>query len=281
MNNINFNQLGGFPLETNTLDEMQNAYKLFNALGQIAGNFTFISGGIVTGTSISNGVVYINGEVLEFKGGALAPTIVIVEEIEKQFFENGEEKPVFHRRYAKCGSGVTTFPFANFKRGFETKEIQSALDKKEDKINITTLTKRLEELERKTTVFQQGGGMVLWNKPANQIPQGWREVKNWEGRMPIGAGKFNSSVSGWLHDFVVGGSGGDTTNRMTIDQMPSHSHGLGTVYRRGSASIFKKDTLDESDGSFRSRLRTEVEGSGTPFSILNPYRVVLFIEYIG
>jgi hypothetical protein len=69
MNTLNFNQSVGFPLETNILDEMQTSYSLFNALGAIAGNFSIISGCVLSGSTVADGVVFINGEVLEFKGG--------------------------------------------------------------------------------------------------------------------------------------------------------------------------------------------------------------------
>lgn len=71
MNKLNFNQTGGFPLSTNILDAMQTAYSLFNKLGGLAGNFAIIFGCEVSGSNVSDGVVYMNGEVLAFKGGTI------------------------------------------------------------------------------------------------------------------------------------------------------------------------------------------------------------------
>lgn len=73
MNKINFNQTGGFPLETNTLDFLQNAYQLFGAFSALAGDLVILQGCTVTGSSVSDGVVIIGSEVLPFKKGVVSP----------------------------------------------------------------------------------------------------------------------------------------------------------------------------------------------------------------
>ncbi len=116
MNNINFNQTGGFPLSTNILDAMQTAYRVFNALGELAGNKAIISGCEVAGNSVTDGVVYINGEILAFKGGTIGDNVIIKQDIESKIFEDGNSKEVLYKRYASFGNGTTTFPWSDFKR---------------------------------------------------------------------------------------------------------------------------------------------------------------------
>lgn len=41
---INFNQTGGFPLSSNILAEMQNAYRIFHSFGMLSGEKTIVSG---------------------------------------------------------------------------------------------------------------------------------------------------------------------------------------------------------------------------------------------
>ena len=79
MNKINFNQTGGFPLSTNILDAMQSAYAIFNQLGSLAGNKAIISGCEQLGNTIADGVIFLNGEILPFKGGAIGSSIIIKE----------------------------------------------------------------------------------------------------------------------------------------------------------------------------------------------------------
>ncbi|ENI5461178.1 hypothetical protein ABZG89_001186 [Flavobacterium psychrophilum] len=139
MNYQIFNQSGGFPFQTETLHEMQKAYTLFNKFCDLAGNYAIISGCLVTGGAVSNGAVFINGELLEFKGGQLGADVIIVEEITAQEFEDGNDKNVLFVRYATFGIGATSFPWTNFKRPKTTIEltektqaIQTKLDDIED-----------------------------------------------------------------------------------------------------------------------------------------------------
>lgn len=143
---------------------------------------------------------------------------------------------------------------------------------KEDKSTVAGLAARIAELERKSAVFAAGGGMVLWQKPANQIPVGWAEVVNWRGRLPMGWNPDDYEFS------PVGIAGGSKTKQLSISEMPSHSH-----------AVSNRSNSQEGSGKFTTGgdalegpvLRTDNEGGGAAFSILNPYRVVVFIEYVG
>lgn len=154
MNRQNFNQAGGFPLQTETLDNMQKAYELFNAMGNIAGNFSIVLGCEVTGALVNNGVVYINGELLEFRGGQLGTDVIIVEEITSQEFEDGNDKDVLFVRYATFGVGLISYPWSNFKRPKTAVEltedvvtINGILPNKADVSVIQNLINRITYLE--------------------------------------------------------------------------------------------------------------------------------------
>jgi len=49
MNRINIQQTGGFPLETDTLNAMQNAYDIFNSLGNIIAPLAIVKGCEIVG----------------------------------------------------------------------------------------------------------------------------------------------------------------------------------------------------------------------------------------
>ncbi|CAA0153225.1 conserved hypothetical protein [Tenacibaculum maritimum] len=116
MNIANFQQIGGFPFETNTVDFMQKAYSIFNAFGALAGNKTIISGCEVQGNEITNGYIYLEGELLEFRGGIKQDTIVIIEEETKVEFEDQTVKGVYYTRYATFGVSGNSIPWKDFKR---------------------------------------------------------------------------------------------------------------------------------------------------------------------
>jgi len=127
MNKQNFLQTGGFPLETDTLDAMQTAYALFNALGEIAGNKTIVKGCIVAGTNTGDGVVYVDGELYEFVGGTTQSTVRIIQEATSKVFENGQTNETHYRRYVTFATGVGSIPWADFTRINPLAQIQKAL----------------------------------------------------------------------------------------------------------------------------------------------------------
>ena len=287
MDTINFQQSGGFPLETNTLDAMQGAYSIFNNLGELAGNKTILKGCGLLGNLVGNGFIYLNGEVLEFRGGQQQTSIIIKQDITEAIFESGDTKEIYYKRYATFGTGAGAINWSDFKR----------IDP------MLVLMQRLTELEKKTAIFQADGGMVFWNKPANEIPAGWQEVVDWRGRFPVGL-----DISQVEFD-TLGKVGGEKEVVLTKNNLPNinlngttnisgnHTHNTnsnqGMVKQTGSntmphAADNSPNELDvynayplPNDGSHSHNVTIPNIGNDEAHNNLPPYRVVLFIEYIG
>jgi len=263
MNKSIFIQTGGYPLKAERLQELQTTISVFNSLGALAGNLTIISGCAELGTNVDDGFVYINGELLEFRGGAFTgtSTVIIVEEAVNRGFKNGVIKQVYAIRYATFGTADTSWPWTDFKR----------VDP------MATMMARLTELEKKSSVFQAGGGMVLWNKPAADIPTGWAEVVDWRGRMPVGFDEVQPEFN------LIGKTGGAKNKTLSINEIPEHDHDLprDNGVPDGTSSMQSVVESSNSDEGINAASKTGKRGGGQQFSLLNPYRVVLFIEYIG
>ena len=169
MNKINFNQTGGFPLSTNILDAMQSAYAIFNQLGSLAGNKAIISGCEQLGNTVADGVIFLNGEILPFKGGAIGYSVIIKEESESRVFEDGATKPVIYKRYAGFGSSLPekTFAWVEFKR-FEN--LLNLTEKKAEKTELDKSIKRIEKLEEQKPVI---GEIKQGIFDINNLPSGW------------------------------------------------------------------------------------------------------------
>ena len=160
MNKTNFVQTGGFPLNTERLEELEKAYSIFNAYGALAGDLTIISGCVTTGPNVSDGYVYISGELFPFRAAAVTPTstVIIVEQKINRPFESSEIKTVHTLRYATFGTAETSWPWSDFKRPFPTKEIPADLNEqletietKESIEKVSALEGRIQALENKTT----------------------------------------------------------------------------------------------------------------------------------
>ncbi|MBL7868893.1 MAG: hypothetical protein JNM71_12835 [Flavobacterium lindanitolerans] len=282
MNRSNFVQTGGFPLKTERLQEMQDAYSIFNSLGLIAGNLTILKGCETVGGNVQEGVVVIEGEVLEFRQAFYTEdaNVIILEETAEKPFKNGQLKNIHYKRYATFGTADSSWAWSEFVRPIQTKDLPS------------NLLERLTALEKKTAVFQNGGGMVLWNKPANLIPEGWQEVTDWKGRIPVGLDAAQSEFN------VLGKTGGSKTQTLTVGNIPNHKHQMFVDGNNGNlnnkatptsgANVTGQSGGDRdyqigkaADGATPTLGQTSGTGTGNAFPILNPYRVVIFIEYIG
>jgi hypothetical protein len=162
MNTQNFNQSDGFPLETETLDEMQKAYLFLQHFGHLAGNYSIISGCEVSNGVVSDGAIFLNGELLEFKGANLGADIIIVQTVTPNEFENATEKDVLYKRHATFGFGLNSIPWANFKR---FKNVVELTEQKAELTLIETLIDRIENLEARP--LAQPNVQSNWNQNLN------------------------------------------------------------------------------------------------------------------
>lgn len=268
---FNFNQSVGLPLDADLLTKVTQAYTLYSTLGALAGNFSIISGCTIAGSTVSDGVVFINGELYEFKGGILQSNVVIIEERTALEFEDNNEHDVIFNRYAQFGTGTTQYPWVDFKRVFETKNIPEALEAKGDKTTVTALEARIAALEALPDRTLPIGMVAIWGRPIGDIPKGWEPYEPLKGRIPIG---LDSSVSPF--DTVLS-YGGSQTHTNTIAEMAEHDHDM-PVDNKNAAGGGSEKTLNSGSNTY---VKTKKAGGGQPYSIMNPYRVVHFIQYIG
>ena len=264
MNNINFNQDGGFRLSTNVLAAVQASYSLFNALGWIGGNLTIISGCEVTGSSVSDGVVFINGEVFNFKGGNIGTNVIIRENITSYPFQNGTVKPVIRERYVSFGSGTPdqNFLWADFKRLFPTKDIQAF---KTDHNN------RITALEGKQAFAV--GMIIRYDQPLNiEPPAGWIDWNpgGEQGRVWVSRSESDS-------DFGLGAIGGEKTHTLTKTELPDLDATIPVAPNENApgSNIYGRG------GSLGNSYFPVNRNGNQAHNNLQPYVAVRFIKYVG
>lgn len=219
MNNINFNQTGGFPLSTNILDAMQEAYQLFNELGEAVGKNCILSGCNTVGVNISDGVVVINGEILPFKGSGnfTGATVAVRETIENKIFEDATSKPVIYQRYAQLTTGEG-IPFSSLPR-----------------------IKPMVELTKAAVPV---GLISMWSGALRNIPLGWVLCDGQNGapdlrnRFIVGAGNGLDFVS----KYTVGNTGGLDKVTLTTAQLPTHNHEGSNLDYAGDHSHIYEDS---------------------------------------
>jgi hypothetical protein len=170
MNSINFGLLNGLPMNQLVLGRMQTAAAIFNALGALAGNQSIISGCNVVGGSVTDGVVFVNGEVFEFRGGGVQASVIIVEENTNLVFKDNNSYPVVKTRYVTFGVGTGSMTWADFKRGFPTKDIAAGLLGKADQTAFDALADAFVAVATKVGGIAAGAEVNVqtdWNQNNN------------------------------------------------------------------------------------------------------------------
>lgn len=178
-----------------------------------------------------------------------------------------------------------------------------------DNSNQVTKSNSLPELLNRITVLESKiatatalpiGMIAIWGKPA-PFPDGWAEYIPLRGKMPVGLYNPTPQERSDLQDGdggngityyidangsavfpfdTIGLTSGRIGKKLRIEEMPSHNH---TFQRTNSDSTGTGNqyvtTGDGDEGPGTGGMLPA--GGGQQFSILNPYRVVQFIEYIG
>ncbi|MDE3185291.1 MAG: hypothetical protein KGM16_17905 [Bacteroidota bacterium] len=192
MNRIDLTQLGGFPLEQDTLKFMQdNAADAFSAIAKLCGDKTILTGVVKTGSLVSDGWIAYGGELIKFVGGNYAAQVVISETaaVDQALFEDGSTKDVYFTKIATCGA-AGSFPFSDLKpAGMVPKGIIS-----------------------------------MWSGAIVDIPWGYALCDGTNGT-PNLSGRFIVGYNATDTDYnAIGKSGGEKQHILTIAEMPAHTH---------------------------------------------------------
>ena len=300
MEKIDFSRTGGFPVKQKTFSKLQLAH--FEILKAIIGHFGLpdvgsfiISGCTLVGLDISPGMVFIDGDLCYFKGGKQFEDNKIAKIIstEDAAFKNGANYPVYTTIDAAMNeNGV---PYANFVRVPGVNEMVNQVTNYGDIANIPLglvidpavgatpaqplLLDRITKLEQMVAPLLNKGSLLLWNKPASQIPAGWQECVDFKGRMPVGMDVRTLNGQFTNPEFSQFGSEGGSKKKAILKaNLPNYdlSRPVGRETVAGGSELIYSNAPGN---TFTENINSG--GGDVPMDVLNPYRVVIFIEYIG
>ena len=224
---------------------------------------------------VSNGVVYVNKEVLEFRSGSLSANVFIKEEAVSGTFEDGSFKPIEITRYVTFGSSTPekTFKWEDFKR------VDNLI---QQGVKNADFEKRIKALENKKSPVPIGL-IAIWGKPASEpIPEGWKECTDLRGRMPLGWNPDDEDFKELLKN------DGEKTHQLKVQELPVIEGGFETVTHmtRLGTGVVRGVSGGQAQiaGGASQWLHEQMElkfGGNQPHNNMPPYRIIKFIEFIG
>ena len=249
MNQIDVFKYPRFPLSAETIDFLQGMAAMMAKAAGIGGDNFILSGCVAAGTNVSEGMVFINGELMPFIGGDVE-TYIIVEEVKRTVTAEGQVyEDIYITRQARFGTGSGQMVWADFER---------------------VLT--IPELEYKIANVLPSGVIVMWS--GAQPPEGWVICDGANGTPDL-RGRFVVGENTEDLEFQYrGNTGGSKKVTLTVDQIPSHTHSY-------SAPILVGDHPGGSSGYNRpnglSTGTTGSRGGGLSHENLPPYYTLAFI----
>lgn len=254
---IDLTNLGGFPLEQDTLKFMQDSYDAaFQAVANLCGNKTILSGVVVAGGNVSSGWISYNNELLPFIGGAVGAQVVIAETATQATFEDGTVRDTYFTKTATCGS-VGDFPFSDLVPLLSLQNIWRPGDIKEKYCDAAYIAANFDV---------NGYGL--------NADTGWRIFSK---QVPTAAGKVFVNLDTADPDFyAVGNVGGEKKHTLNINEIPSHSHSInrGDSYS-GNSEEGSMRVGGGQGSSPQSSPNTVNAGGGQAHNNIQPYFVIL------
>ncbi|TXI14614.1 MAG: hypothetical protein E6Q66_05800 [Pedobacter sp.] len=285
MNIIDFSHSGGFPLETDTLNFLQNGFiDPIKALTALGGNNYIISGVVETNGKVSDGWVVINGEVLPFKGDFKQSTVIVTRTAKTAHFEDGSEHEVYFTRQAIFGTGLESIPFASMTRISDLQQqkkciddLQSAHDAYKEQMAKQTseLQSAHDTLKIRVSTLEKGQfvkGMILaWSGSIDSIPAGWQLCEKLKDRFILGAGG----------KYAVGKKDGAEEVTLTVEQMPEHTHHYTTPSYTSTSDNVKGNGRGLWSLTETTSYPTTRGGGNKAHNNMPPYYTLAYIEYVG
>ena len=108
------------------------------------------------------------------------------------------------------------------------------------------------------------------NGLGKNLRTGWAICNGNNGTPPM----QGRTIVNYGGDFTtLNATGGEREHTLTESEMPSHTHDIDLVYEGGSGAPAGGNPAGASDGTGK----TKSQGGGVPFSIMQPYIVLVYI----
>ena len=260
MNKIDFLKYTNFPLDSHTMDFLQGMIESVAKMSAVCGDKVIVAGGKENGGKVEDGLVVINGELLELKGDVKVDKVYIEEKKEGVVCLNEEYKDLYIRRCVKfgIGNGGENFNWAEFKRLDTLSVMKDKLANLQSVKSNVGHGHSISDITNLSTQIVPRGLIAMWSGSHTAVPTGWTLCNGTTVNglvTPDLRGRFIVGYSGSGDYSSVGNRGGADKVSLSPEQLPKHRHYFKDYYFAEKHTIF----ADNEDGS--DYLDREVCGS--------------------
>lgn len=296
-----------FPLDCDTLDMLQANTALAAALGNIAGDRLILTGCDLSnnGTQRTAGYVFVrtkdypHGEIMYWEGGVISGGMYVKLEDVPVNAQGYEYPKAYTRRTLAAGVGKENFKWSDFKKPKTSSELEAQIAGLADKVAAAAAQSVSEPLG----IVKMWAGVKIPEKYAlcdgaalktSEYPELYEALGtsfntsvNYNGtryttqsgffRLPDLRGRFIAGYNDVDTEYNrYGNAGGEKKHQLTINEMPSHNHGLKFRTEKWGDNANRRPFPDL-NGSDGYTAVTQYTGGGASHENRPPYYVLAYI----
>lgn len=224
MNKGNFTAKDNFPVSTFTYDFLQKMAHLAGNLAQLGGQNYILSGCVVTGTTVSAGLIVINGEILPFEAGTKKTKITIQETMDTDHFNGIDYPESYIHRVAKFADNGE-YNWSDFVQVLTNKQLETKISS----IRGEPPGFKMEWTGREDRIpdnYLLADGRILLTADYPELAWYYGAENEESFRLPDLRKRFIVGYDGASNSDYnkIGNTGGEEKVTLTIAQTPEHRH---------------------------------------------------------
>ena len=253
MNKLTLENKRDFPITTNTLKFMQDAYALLEKLAAIGGDNYIVSGCVVTGSSVSTGYMVLKGQLMPFKAGSVTSNVQIVETKQTITVEGGSrEETSYQAEFGTSSNSANNVTWASIKRINTVLELMTELETLSQQLtnDVSALNNRItnETASLNTKITDEVS--TLNGRITNEVSTLNTRITNEVNALTQSISNNSQSISGisnrvdaleadtgWLEVTTVGSGVSSSGRKVYVRQRGNHVIVTALFYTNASGTV--------------------------------------------
>lgn len=275
MNKINFTAKDNFPLSSDTMDMMQQMIGSSASMALLGGSNYILSGCVDNGTNVSNGIIVIDGEILPFEGGA-KKTKFTIQQTTKTLTAFGVDYPEAYIYRSAKFSDTGEYTWSDFVQVLTNKQIEERINalKGEEAGFVKMWSGRVDRIPED---YKLCNGDVVTTAQYPELAYSLGKETEESFALPDLRKRFiagyDNSAEGYS---AIGVTGGAEKIKLTIEQMPNHTHNVEFVDEKWGDNANSRPFPNPA-GTSGYTAQTTSTGGGKEHENRPPYYVLAYV----